>query len=108
MNVDLKIQTNDLPSLDFDMMTEDMSTLTLGVQSEQPLKLTTDGTNYFLSAEDYRRLMYKPSIEGVELYDNKTFDELGLQGSDNVVVSHGKIDVPEITAAQLASMLTDD
>lgn len=107
MNVDLKIQTNTSPSLMLDMKTEDTSGLALNIESEQSLELSTSG-GYYNFAADYEQLINKPSIEGIELLKDKTFDELGLQGSDNVVVSHGKIGVPEITTAQLATILTDD
>lgn len=108
MNVDLEIQTNDSPSLMLDMKIDNSSSLALDIESEQPLKLTADGAMYILSMSDYRKLINKPSIEGVELYDDKSFEELGLAGSNNVTVSHGKIDVSEITSAQLTAILTDD
>ena len=47
---------------------------------EIELELDTDGINKY---KNYKELSNKPSINGVELIDNKSLDELGIQPSGN-------------------------
>jgi hypothetical protein len=91
--------------------------LTFDLSPDQSLDLDTDkslgletslATYGKIVATDYALLLNKPSIEGVELFGNKNFDELGLRGSESVAVSHGEISVSELTSAQLSAILTDD
>ena len=41
------------------------------------------GNVNFITDEDYEHLINKPSIEGVTLIGNKTFDELGMEELTN-------------------------
>ena len=50
---------------------------------EIELELDTDEVNTTLGTDNYKELKNKPSINGVELIDNKSLDELGIQPAGN-------------------------
>ena len=56
--------------------------------------------------DDYNVLRNKPSIQGVKLIGDKSFEELGVSGSDNIVFDSGSITAIEMTEAQVAALLT--
>lgn len=63
---------------------EDMLDISINAENENAEvgiedsdKVLTGGTS------DYKKLKNKPSIEGVELIDDKTFEELGLKELTN-------------------------
>ena len=64
--------------------------VTLGTNTETPVTLGA-GSTTVVTVNDYEELRNKPSIEGVELEGDKTFEELNLQ---------------RLTNAELENMLT--
>lgn len=64
--------------------------VTLGLDSSDNAMLNVESTTV-VSVDDYNRLYNKPSIEGVELVGDKSFEELNLQ---------------RLTNAELENMLT--
>ena len=59
---------------------------------------------------DYNRLRNKPSIEGVTLVGNKSFEQLGLGAAagEHLEFQRQKFNVLTLTAQQVANLLTDD
>lgn len=56
--------------------------VTLGLDSSDNAMLNVESTTV-VSVDDYNRLYNKPSIEGVELVGDKSFEELNLQTLTN-------------------------
>lgn len=80
MNINLKIQTDDSPSL---ALEDDSSQLKLDIESKQLLKLSTGPAVYVSPSSDYNKFINKPSIESVELQGDKLFSDLGIFRVDN-------------------------
>lgn len=57
---------------------------------------------------DYNLLSNKPLIENVTLLGNKTFEDLGLSGGENISFNNATISSPQMTSAEAASILTDN
>lgn len=56
--------------------------VTLGLDSSDNAMFNVESTTV-VSVDDYNRLYNKPSIEGVELVGDKSFEELNLQTLTN-------------------------
>lgn len=57
-------------------------TVMLGLDSSDNARLNVESTTV-VSVDDYNRLYNKPSIEGIELVGDKSFEELNLQTLTN-------------------------
>lgn len=57
---------------------------------------------------DYNLLSNKPLIENVTLLGNKTFEELGLTGGENISFNNATISSPQMTSAEAAAILNDE
>lgn len=79
MNIDLKIQTDDSPSLALN----DSSSLSLDIKPNQLLELSTGPAIYVGSSGSYNNLWDKPSIESIELQGDKLFSDFGIFRIDN-------------------------
>ena len=71
------------------------------------LSVTSDSVNVPV-VNDYDGLVHKPTIEGVEVSGDKYLSDYGMTAGDNLGFDHGLITVDEMTAAQIAALLTDD
>lgn len=58
------------------------NTVTLGLDSGDNATLNGESTTV-VSVDDYNRLYNKPTIEGIELVGDKSFEELNLQRLTN-------------------------